>query len=111
MANHCEECGFDWETSLIDEIRVIGQFPDRVRQLVEGAADTLYERPAPEIWSPNEYVWHMVDAFRQFAEWLHMTRTLDHPTHTTFNGDQMAELRSYADRPAEIDLYFIEHFN
>jgi len=109
MANQCDECGFDWETPLIEEIRVIGRFPDRVSRLAEGAGDKLYERPAPETWSPNEYVWHLVDSFRVFAEWLHMTRTLDHPIHTTFDADQMAELRSYADRPAETGIWALHH--
>jgi len=101
----CDECGFDWETPLLEKIRIIGQFPDRAGAVLEGAGGVEYRRPSPETWSPNEYVWHLVDSFPIFAEWLHMTRTQNHPTHAPADADRLAEVRGYAGRPIETALW------
>ena len=109
MANRCDDCGFDWDTPLLEKIQVIGRFPDRAAELLQGAGDAAYRRPEPEIWSPNEYLWHLVDVFRVFPEWLHMTRTLDHPTHNPLEGDQAAQARGYGERPVETALWALRH--
>lgn len=101
----CDECGFDWDASLLEMIRIIERFPDRASVLLDGAGDVVYRRPAPETWSPNEYMWHVLDTYHIFAEWLHMTRTEDHPTHASANADQLAEVRGYAERPIETALW------
>lgn len=101
----CDECGFDWDAPLLDTIRIIGQCPERAEAVMEGASDAVYRRPQPETWSPNEYVWHLVDTLPIFSEWLHMTRTLDHPTHAPVDVDRLAEIRGYAERPIETALW------
>ena len=105
MANQCDECGFDWTTSALDGIRLIGLFPDRVESIARGAGDRVNQRPDPDVWSPNEYIWHMVDLFHMFGEWLHMTRTLDHPTHAPLDSDALAAVRGYANRPFSTGLW------
>jgi hypothetical protein len=42
------------------------RLPRDTRETVE--AQALLERPAPQVWSPNEYIWHLVDIFRLSAE-------------------------------------------
>jgi hypothetical protein len=101
----CDECGFDWDAPLLEKIRIIGRCPDRADAIVEGAGDAAYHRPDPETWSPNEYVWHLVDSFPIFSQWLHMTRTQDHPTHAPADQDRLAEVRGYAERPIETALW------
>ncbi len=108
MTNRCDECGFEFDSPLLDEIHILARFPDRLRELLEGAGEVVYRRPAPETWSPNEYVWHMVDLSREFAEWLHMTRTRDCPTHAPPNADGVAEVRVYAERPIETGLWALQ---
>jgi hypothetical protein len=109
MARTCEGCGFNWEAGLDEDIRLVALFPDRASELVGGAGDEALRRPSPEIWSPNEYVWHLVDIFRMFAEWLHMTRVLDLPTHAPLDSDQMAAVRGYSDRPVRTGLWALRN--
>lgn len=101
----CDECGFDWEAPVLGMIKIIGLCPQRASVILEGTGDAVYQRPSPETWSPNEYVWHLVDIFPIFAEWLHMTRTQDRPIHAAANVDQLAEVRGYAERPIETALW------
>lgn len=100
-ADRCEECGFVWEAPLLDHIRVVSRFPDRVYELIEGLEGVAYQRPKPDVWSPNEYVWHVADVFSIFSEWLHIIRTHDHPTYATIDGDALANVRGYAERPID----------
>lgn len=95
MANRCDECNFDWDTPILDSLRIIDQLPERARALVEARGDAAFERSSPEVWSPNEYVWHLVDAFRLAAEWMHDVRTQTHPTHYAIDNDALAEVRHY----------------
>jgi hypothetical protein len=105
----CDECAFDWSTPLLEQIRAIGILPDRVTAVVHGAGEAAYERPAPDTWSPNEYVWHLVDMFNIFAEWLHMTRSLDHPTHVSGDPNAMAAARVYREQPVETGLWALRN--
>lgn len=90
---------------MLEQIGTIGRFPERAQAVLEGAGEAAYRRPEPKTWSPNEYVWHLVDVFPIFSEWLHMTRTLDHPTHAAADADRLAEVRGYAERPVETALW------
>jgi DinB superfamily len=109
MARTCEQCGFDWEAGLDEDIRLVARFPDRASELLEGAGDVAHRRPTAETWSPNEYVWHLVDIFRMFSEWLHMTRVLDVPTLAPFDSDQLATVRGYAERPVQTGLWALRN--
>src|ERR687886_258830 len=33
MSQTCAECGFDWTTSTLDEIRLVGELPQRVAEV------------------------------------------------------------------------------
>lgn len=104
----CDECGFDWATPLLHQIRIIGQFPDRAHTLLQKRMGDVMHRPETATWSPNEYLWHLVDMFRIFSEWLHMARTQDHPTHAPADADRLAEIRGYAERPVETALWALQ---
>lgn len=104
-SDRCEECGFVWNAPLLDQLRIISQFPDGVYELTDGMDHVVYERPAPDVWSPNEYVWHVADVFSIFGELLHMVRTQAQPMYRTIDGDALAEVRSYGERPLATGIW------
>src|SRR5690348_15005761 len=104
MTNRCAECGFDWDTPILESLRIIAALPQRAASLLSDSGRAL-ERPAEGIWSPNEYLWHMADIFRFSAEWLHDVRTLDHPTHYAVDSDALAALRGYQRLPLATGLW------
>jgi hypothetical protein len=108
MSEQCAECGFQWDTPILDGLRVIAQLPEAISELVASREDSLYERPAPGVWSPNEYIWHLADIFRTSAEWMHDIRTLDHPTHYAIDTDALAGLRRYNSLPVQTGLWSLE---
>jgi hypothetical protein len=109
MADQCAECGFAWDTPILDGLRAIERLPQDVREVVATREGALLERPAPRVWSPHEYIWHLVDIFRLSAEWMHDIRTLDHPTHYAVDTDALAELRGYNRLPLQTGLWSLEH--
>jgi hypothetical protein len=108
MTEACAECGFAWDTPILDGLREIERLPRDIREMVEAQAQVLLERPAPQVWSPNEYIWHLVDIFRLSAEWMHDIRALDHPTHYAIDTDALAELRGYNRLPLQTGLWSLE---
>jgi DinB superfamily len=108
MSEQCAECGFDWDTSILESLRIIEKLPATVRDLVASDVKTLRDRPAPTVWSPHEYVWHLADTFHMAAEWMHDVRALDHPTHYAVDTDGLADLRGYSRLPLETGLWSLE---
>jgi hypothetical protein len=108
MTDPCAECGFAWDTPVLDGLRAIERLPQDVRTLIATRDNALLERPAPEVWSPHEYIWHLADIFRLSAEWMHDIRTLDHPTHYAVDTDALAALRGYSRLPLETGLWSLE---
>lgn len=108
MSERCGQCGFDWGTSILEGVRIIDQLPAACRELVERLGDEAYTRPAPQVWSANEYVWHLVDTFRLSAEWLHDIRVRNHPTHYAVDSDTLASVRGYARLPVDLGLWSLE---
>ena len=108
MAERCADCGFAWDTPILDGLRLIDQLPERARATVGDMGEEAYQRPAPEVWSANEYVWHLADAFRSAAEWIHDIRVRDHPTHYAIDNDALAAVRGYDRMPVEIGLWSLQ---
>ena len=108
MSERCAECNFDWDTPVLEGLRIVEQLPANARALVELLGDTVYQRPEPDVWSPNEYIWHLADAFRGSAEWIHDIRTRDHPTHYAVDNDALAAARGYGRLPVEVGLWSLE---
>jgi hypothetical protein len=87
---------------------MVDRLPADARALVEQLGEAAYSRPEPAVWSANEYIWHLVDAFRMAAEWLHDIRVRDHPTHYAIDNDALASVRGYERLPVEVGLWSLE---
>jgi hypothetical protein len=99
----CSECGFDWSIGVPDAIVLVAGSPERVRKLLEGAEDAT-KRPSPGVWSPNGYLWHLVDVLRIGAERL-LTASLD-PTAgiPCWDENALAEVRRYDSLSPKVGL-------
>jgi hypothetical protein len=108
MADACAECGFAWDIPVAESLRVIEQLPQAVRDTIATGGHLLFERPSPQVWSPNEYIWHLADIFRLGAEWLHDICVLDHPTHYAVDMDALADVRGYSRLSLQTGLWSLE---
>ncbi|HEX8918933.1 MAG TPA: DinB family protein [Chloroflexota bacterium] len=108
MAETCAECSFDWATSTLEGLRIVHRLPEDAREMVEPMGEGAYRRPQPDVWSANEYIWHLVDAFRMAAEWMHDMRVTEHPTHYAVDNDALAAARRYDRLPVHIGLWSLE---
>ena len=64
----CRECGFGWELSIDDGVARIAMIPESYEELI-GASDGSH-RGAGLDWSSLEYVCHVTDNLRIWAERL-----------------------------------------
>lgn len=108
MSERCDECNFDWNTSLLEGVRIIDQLSGNARTLIDGMGEAAYRRPEPAVWSANEYVWHLADAFRMGSEWLHDIRIREHPTHYAVDNDALAAVRHYQNLPIDLGIWSLE---
>ncbi len=58
----------DWTMGPAERIEVVAACPDRSAELL--ALGDPRARPAPGVWSPSEYTWHLVDVLRIGTERL-----------------------------------------
>lgn len=108
MTQPQDECGYDFATTVLENLRIIGELPQRARSLFEGERDEAHRRPDETTWSPAGYLWHLVDVYRLSADWFHDMRTIDHPTHFGIDNDVMAAQRHYDDLSVETGLWALE---
>lgn len=105
MSETCEECGFRWDTPILEELRMIGELPERAQEIADGADEAVYKRSESNMWSPNEYVWHLSDWFHMFTEWMHLIRTQDDGVHIPTNPDAVADARRYGERTVYVAIW------
>jgi hypothetical protein len=89
----CAECGFSW---LVDGQRALDDVrraPSRFAELLDGTDATV--APAPHVWSPSAYVWHVGDLVRAWAERLHSLGTEPAAAWAGFDPDELARARHY----------------
>ena len=108
MAEPCAECGFSWDTPIADGLRIVERLPQAIQDAIAGGGQVLFERPSPQVWSPNEYIWHLADIFRLAAEWLHDMGMLDHPTHYAVDMDALADARGYRRLSLQTGIWSLE---
>jgi hypothetical protein len=108
MTQPSDDCGFDWSTPPLACLRIIGELPAQARAVLEPAGEAARRRPDPTTWSSHEYLWHLVDAFRISAEWIHDVRVLDQSTHYQPDNDKLADGRHYANLSLETGLWSLE---
>ena len=64
----CAECGYDWAEPVETLVAGVRESPQRYRDLF-GEGDGPRSRD-DGVWSPREYLWHVVDVLRYGAERL-----------------------------------------
>ncbi|GHJ42954.1 hypothetical protein Cs7R123_02960 [Catellatospora sp. TT07R-123] len=69
----CPECGFDWAIAFDDAVAVVAATADHCRTAFAAASPA---DPVAGVWSPAQYLWHMVDVLRYGTERM-WTLTLD----------------------------------
>jgi hypothetical protein len=93
-SERCDECGFSWEISIENAVALIAGSPKRLASLLEGA-ERATRRPAPAVWSPSSYLWHLVDVLRIGRERL-LTASMDPAAGIPcWDEKALAEVRHY----------------
>ena len=104
----CEECGFD------SSRHAVADLPALIREStwLFGAALRQSDhavRPSPSTWSTLEYVAHVRDVHRVFAERLRLMLAQDAPTFANWDQDQSAEADDYASQDRDVlDVELVE---
>jgi hypothetical protein len=89
----CAECGFSWLTDGERARDLVRRASGRFAELLEGVDGTV--APAPHVWSPSAYVWHVGDLVRAWAERLHSLATDPAAAWAGFDPDELARARHY----------------
>ncbi len=102
--SRCGECGYDWDGLPEDAVAVVRGLPAELSRWVGELGDDderLRARPAPEVWSPLEYVAHTGDAIGWYAQRIHRVLTEDRAVLEAFDWDAYTESQRYRDRRLE----------
>lgn len=89
----CAECGFAWLTEPGAALAAVERAPGRFEALLTGVDGTV--APAPGVWSPSAYVWHVSDLVRAWAERLHCLAADPEAAWGAFDPDELARARHY----------------
>jgi len=90
----CEACGYEWSIPRDEAINLVRHSPARLDQLLGGCDVHVPIRSG--LWSPVQYLWHMVDVLRIGTERL-MTVLLDPKAGVpSWYERDLAQARSYA---------------
>jgi hypothetical protein len=92
-ASDCAECGFSWLTAGDRALAAVEDGPASFARLLEGREATV--APAPNVWSPSAYVWHVGDVVRAWAERLHSLGNDPGAAWAGFDPDELARARHY----------------
>jgi hypothetical protein len=92
-SSDCEACGFSWLTDAEQALRAVEHAPGRFAELLAGKDGTV--APAPRVWSPSAYVWHVSDLVRAWAERLHSLASDPQAAWAGFDPDELARARHY----------------
>lgn len=91
----CEWCGFDWTMSVEDAATIVEETPEWCRDAFDGRLEAVGRKPAPELWSPSAYVWHMADAIGVWAErFVALAEEPGRPL-AGFDQDDLGDVRKY----------------
>jgi hypothetical protein len=92
--DRCPECEFDWNVGSGDAVSLVETSPKRIATLFEGSEEAT-RSPAPEVWSPSAYLWHLVDVLRIGSERL-LTASMDPAAGIPcWDENDLAEVRRY----------------
>jgi DinB superfamily len=91
----CAECGFDWSLTFADGVQTVTETADRLAGLLDGIPPRgAAVRPAVDVWSPAEYLWHVVDVLRFGTERLWTLRLEPDAGVMPWDADLATELRA-----------------
>ncbi|MBM7789471.1 DinB family protein [Tenggerimyces flavus] len=99
--SRCEECGYHWDGRPAEAIATIRELPAALSKVIGERGDRderLRARPAPEVWSPLEYVAHTGDAIGWYEQRIHRVLTEDQPKLEPFDWDAYTEGQQYRER-------------
>lgn len=99
----CRGCGFAWVTGTTDAVALVANLPDTYAALLEEASG--YERHPDLAWSVGEYVCHVGDNLRIWAERLAGTAAGAPPEVGGYDEAAMAEARGYRFIPLPTSLW------
>jgi hypothetical protein len=92
--DRCSECEFNWNLASGDAVSLVETSPKRIARLFRGSEEAT-RRPAPEVWSPSTYLWHLVDVLRIGSERL-LTVSIDPAAGIPcWDENDLAEVRQY----------------
>jgi hypothetical protein len=94
----CAECGFSWSTAGDRALVEVTDGPARFARLLDERDASVV--PAPLVWSPSAYVWHVGDVVRAWAERLHSLGSDPPAAWAGFDPDEVARARRYDALPA-----------
>jgi hypothetical protein len=103
----CAECGFRWDVPVDDAVALVVEAP-RQLEVLTGDWPGWHRSPAPGVWSPGAYLWHLVDVLRIGTERLWALRLDPEAGLRCWDADALGEVRQYADLSPRVGLEAIE---
>lgn len=97
----CRECGFGWSITPQQAVAWMRGFEGHVRQ----AAGFLTGDERLDGWSIAEYVCHVGDNLRQWAERIQAARLAGQRDVAGYDPDALGDARGYASIPLEVGLW------
>lgn len=91
----CNECGFDWSLTPDDALAWVADLESHIR----GAAGTAIGSERLDGWSVSEYVSHVGDNLRQWAERVQAVRLAGITVVGGYDPDALAVARGYEQLP------------
>jgi hypothetical protein len=96
----CEQCGFDWSLSAEAAVAVVADAPAAVDSRVQGARGD--EQRESGGWSVSEYISHVGDNLRNWAERIQAWRLAGVHEVAGYDPDELARARGYAALPVQV---------
>ena len=97
FGNPCHACGFDWSITPEDALGWVSGLSPRLAEATERACG--FERRSSGGWSVTEYVCHVGDNLRQWAERVQSARLAHQFEVAGYDPDALAKARGYAALP------------
>jgi hypothetical protein len=104
--NPCRACGFDWSATPEDAVRWVAGWPLRLAETIGDAHGT--ERRVSGGWSVTEYVSHVGDNLRQWAERVQSALLAGQVDVAGYDPDDLAAARGYATLPLAVAAWSSE---
>jgi hypothetical protein len=99
----CGGCGFSWATSIPDAVSLVTDLPSAYRALLAGRSGSEQLRGLR--WSVTEYVSHVADNLRIWAERLMGVAEGAPPLVGSYDENELARARSYKEIPLQAAMW------